>query len=165
MPKPIFLLLSLWILSSCSRTTYYIVRHVEKETATNMGNDVPLSTAGKLRAQALADSLPSNIYTIYSTNFMRTRSTIEPYMNQNGIPLSTLHLYGSDSLHYYIQNWRKTIVTNIIIVGHSNTVDDIVNGLMEKKILNDLPDSRYSDLFIVKKKGKKYRFENKHFGK
>lgn len=164
MPRTFYLLFIL-ILSSCSRTTYYIVRHTEKETTSNMGSDVPLSTAGKLRAQALADSLPANIYTIYSTNFLRTRSTIEPYMNQYGIPINKKYFYGSDSLNYYIDSWKNLKVPSIIIVGHSNTVDDIVNGLMDKKILNDLPDSQYGDLFVVKKKGKKYKFENRHFGK
>jgi hypothetical protein len=45
-------------------------------------------------------------------------------------------------------------------------VDDIVNNLVgQTKISGDLPDSQYGDLFVVERKGKKYSFDKKHFGK
>jgi phosphohistidine phosphatase SixA len=49
---------------------------------------------------------------------------------------------------------------NVLIVGHSNTVDDIVNMLCgEIKIPGDLKDNEYGNLFIVKKKGRKFFFK------
>ena len=48
---------------------------------------------------------------------------------------------------------------NVLVVGHSNTVDDIVNGLMGISEFSDLPDTEYGSLFIVKKKGNKYSVE------
>jgi hypothetical protein len=54
---------------------------------------------------------------------------------------------------------------NTLIVGHSNTVDDIVNKLCgEIKVPIDLPDSEYDNLYLIRKKGKKMKFENKTFG-
>jgi phosphohistidine phosphatase SixA len=48
---------------------------------------------------------------------------------------------------------------NTLVVGHSNTVDDLVNMLCGKKeVSGDLPDTEYNKLFIVKKKGKKLTF-------
>jgi hypothetical protein len=53
----------------------------------------------------------------------------------------------------------------MLIVGHSNTVDDIVNQLIGRTIIQgDLPETQYGDLFIVKKKGKKFIFKQQHFG-
>ena len=70
------LLLLLFCFSSCaSAQTFYVVRHAEKETAT-MSSDVALSDAGKGRASALAALLrDSSITAIYSTNYVRTRTT------------------------------------------------------------------------------------------
>jgi hypothetical protein len=49
-------------------------------------------------------------------------------------------------------------------VGHSNTVDDIVNALTgEKSIPGDLQDSEYDNLFVVTYKGKKATFERLKF--
>jgi phosphohistidine phosphatase SixA len=53
---------------------------------------------------------------------------------------------------------------NTLVVGHSNTVDDLINGLTGKKYLTDLPDEAYGDLFVVKRKGKNYSFKKLHFG-
>ena len=73
------LLIASLILLSCKTTTYYIVRHAEKETANTMTSDVSLSEIGKQRAEALKDLLQKeNIKYIFSTNFMRTRSTAQP---------------------------------------------------------------------------------------
>ena len=52
-----------------------------------------------------------------------------------------------------------------MIVAHSNTVDDIVNGIAGKKELSDLKDEAYGDLFILRKKGNSYQFSQQHFGK
>ena len=50
-------------------------------------------------------------------------------------------------------------------MGHSNTVDDIVNKLCgEIKIPKDLPDTEYDNLYIVTKKGNRMKFENKTYG-
>ena len=46
----------------------------------------------------------------------------------------------------------------MLIVGHSNTVDDVVNKLCgEIKVPADLPDSEYDNLYLVIKKGKKMK--------
>jgi 2,3-bisphosphoglycerate-dependent phosphoglycerate mutase len=157
--KPIVFIVTLFLLS-CKTSTYYIVRHAEKESST-MTTDVALSEAGRTRAMALKDALPSGIHAIYSTNFVRTRATIQPYIDAN--PGQTLRLYSSDSLGYYIDQW-KMLRGKTIIVGHSNTVDDIVNGLTGQHLLDNLPDSQYGDLFVVTVKRKKAALKKKHFG-
>ena len=154
------------ILSSCRVTTYYVVRHAEKESSSStMTTDVPLSAAGKDRAIELKNTLQNaHIRYIFSTNYNRTLSTAEParqYLNTDIIIYDT-----RDSMKQFIERLRNINDGNCLIVGHSNTVDDIVNQLVGKKVIpGDLTDAAYGDLFIVEKRGGKYTFKKSHFGK
>jgi phosphohistidine phosphatase SixA len=153
------------VLLSCKTTSYYIVRHAEKETTmttTTMTSDVPLSAMGKQRAEALKTLLQNeNIKHVFSTNYIRTKSTAQPLVDAIQIPIETY-----DPKDPQFVSKLKGLNGNALIVGHSNTVDDVVNELTGKKeIQGDLPDSAYGDLFVVKKKGKRMIFEKKHFGR
>lgn len=155
------------LLLSCKTTTYYVVRHAEKQSSTTMSSsamttDVPLSEAGRQRAEALKDLLKDeDIKYIFSTNFIRTKSTAQPLATALNIPVEVY-----DQKDAVFVDRLKSIDGNVLIVGHSNTVDDLVNELTGKKeISGDLPDSAYGDLFVVKKKGSDISFDKKHFGK
>jgi len=169
MPR-IILYLGLIFFSSCGSVKYYIVRHAEKETAsagTTMStpNDPPLSAAGRVRAIELRETLKDKgIIYIYATNTIRTISTAQPLNELRGA--TSIELYNTkDSLDQFIQKLKEIKKGNSLIVGHSNTVDDIVNKLCgETKIPKDLPDSEYDNLYIVTKKGKRMKFENKTYG-
>ncbi len=155
------LFLFLMVLSSSCSTTFYVVRHAEKEVAApNMTSDVELSSEGKQRAQALKERLKWKVDFILSTRTRRTMQTAEPL---SSAIKKAIHVYDhSDTtkLKEY-----KTSNENILFVGHSNTVDDIVNFFMDKKVLTDLPETSYGDLFIIKRKGKNFTFSQEHFGK
>src|SRR5688572_28215772 len=88
----ILVVFSSFFLFSCSQT-FYVVRHAEKAAqAANMSSDVPLSDAGKLRAQKLGGLLHAKkIGLIYSTNTIRTKTTVEPTANFFSIPIN---IYG-----------------------------------------------------------------------
>jgi broad specificity phosphatase PhoE len=152
------------ILFSCSHT-YYIVRHAEKAApvpGSMMGNDVPLSAKGEQRAEELKNILHGKkIGYIFSTNFNRTRSTAKPLSDATGIPVQ---LYGSDTLPGFI-SMLKTLKKNTLVVGHSNTIDDIANGLCNAvKVNGDFPDSAYGNLLVVRYRGKKIFFEHRYYG-
>jgi len=151
-------------LLSCSRTVY-VVRHAEKSTSSDntskmMENDPPLSDAGKVRALVLKNELTSKHIThIYSTRTVRTMSTVEPLSQAIKI---NVELYSDlDSLVTTIRSAKG----NVLVVGHSNTVDDIVNKMCgQVKIATDLKDGEYDNLFIVKIKGKKAVFQKRKYG-
>ena len=153
---------------SCkATTTYYVVRHAEKESGTTMTStttttsDVPLSEDGKKRAEALKDILADkSIAAIYTTNTIRTKSTVQPLSEALSIPI---RVYDHRDTAFFSS--LKKSSKNVLIVGHSNTVDDIVNELSGKNLLTDLPDGQYGDLFTLHKKGNKISFEKGHFGK
>jgi phosphohistidine phosphatase SixA len=159
MYKCLLILTAAFLLTACSHT-YYVVRHAEKETATGSMNstDPPLTEFGKRRAGALKEILANKkIRHIYSTNTIRTKSTAQPVSDWFKIPIVE---YGPrpDSMFIKMVKSKKE---NVLIVGHSNTVDDIVNGLMGRKVIpKDLDDSEYDHLFVVKRKRKKVVFED-----
>jgi len=158
----VFLSIAVCFLVSCSTSKYYIVRHAEREAATAMTSDVLLNDAGKQRAIALKDKLKGkHIAHIYSTNFARTKATALPLNVATGVPIETYNP-GDASFITKLKNLPKG---NVLIVSHSNTVDDIVNGLTGKNLLKDLDDTAYGDLFIIKKKKDNYTLQTKHFGK
>jgi broad specificity phosphatase PhoE len=147
---------------SCSHS-YYVVRHAERAAqGPNMSSDVPLSEAGLQRAQALKELMKNKkIDEVYSTNTTRTKTTAQPTADQFG---KTVTIYGPRPDSAFIQ-MLKTKKKNILIVGHSNTVDDVVNMLTGRKdIPADLAETEYDNLFVVKIKGKKAVFERKKFG-
>src|SRR5215207_5574089 len=109
--------------------------------------DPPLAETGKLRAQALKELLKNEkIGHIFSTNTLRTRSTVEPLSQYLNIPVQ---VYNPRPDSVFIQQ-LKGLKKDVLIVGHSNTVDDIVNMLTgQQTIPKDLKDSEYDNLFIV----------------
>ena len=151
------LLVPVFYLTACSHT-YYVVRHAEKAIAAGAGammaNDPPLTVAGRQRAEALKDSLKNqHIRYIFSTNTMRTKATAEPLRAY--LELETVIYSAKPDSAFIVQ--LKKLKKNTLVVGHSNTVDDIVNGLCPGQSLKDLADSEYDNLFVVIYKKKLFK--------
>jgi broad specificity phosphatase PhoE len=155
----IFLALALF---SCNASTYYVIRHAERVNSPSMSADVPLTESGKQRAEALKKALSGKkISEIYSTNYNRTKATAMPLAEERNI---RIQLYDPRDTSFTTR-LKKINKANVLIVGHSNTVDDLVNQLAgTREIPGDLPDSQYGDLFVIRKKGNKTTIEKKHFG-
>jgi phosphohistidine phosphatase SixA len=153
--KLLLLLVSVLCLS-CSHT-YYVVRHAEKAApGPNMTSDVPLSEEGQKRAEQVRNILrKKKIAEVYATNTIRAKATAQPTADLFG---KTITIYGPTPDQAFIQQ-LKGKKENILVVGHSNTVDDIANGLAGKKVIEkDLTDSEYNHLYIIKVRKKKVDF-------
>lgn len=168
--KVCLFVITVFFLFSCSNIIY-VVRHAEKETGIDMATmkpttDPPLSIDGNRRALKLKEILSNkNIKYIYSTNTLRTISTAKPLKELFlGLPLN---IYSSkpDSLDAFLLQIKKIRRGNVLIVGHSNTVDDIVNNLAGKSVVpGDLKDYEYDNLFVLKRKRNDYAFKNEKYG-
>jgi 2,3-bisphosphoglycerate-dependent phosphoglycerate mutase len=123
---------------------------------------VPLSAEGEQRAQTLKTFLQNKSFAaIFSTPYIRTQSTAKPLSEAEGI---AVQLYSPrDTVDKFIDRVKSITNKDVLIVGHSNTVDDLVNKLMGQSLLTDLPETEYDNLFMVKRKGKKYSFERKKY--
>jgi broad specificity phosphatase PhoE len=156
-----------FFISSCGNTIY-IVRHGEKTVAAaNMSSDVELSEAGNERALALKEELKGkNIEYIFSTNYKRTTGTAKP-LDEYLLSVQTqLYSPHKDSAAAFIQRLKSIKKGNVLVVGHSNTIDDIANMLIGSTVVSgDLKDTDYDNLYEIKRKGNKYVFTGKTYGK
>ena len=133
------------LLCSCNYKVY-VVRHAEKST-TPADNPI-LSASGTERAISLRETLKNKkIKKIYSTNTTRTQNTVAPLAE-------VLHIKTAIYPARPDSNFIKTLksnATNQLVVGHSNTIDDVVNMLVGSKVIpDDLPDAAYDNLYVVK---------------
>ncbi len=135
-----------WVVSSCT-TSFYVVRHAEKSTAPK--EDPLLTESGSQRAERLKTILENKgIKKIYSTKTVRTMTTGKPLADAKSIQIE---IYEPKSQTTFIETLKES-KQNSLVVGHSNTIRHIINGLAEKEFLNkDLEDSEYSNLFLVKR--------------
>lgn len=153
MRKLIFPLLIVLFATSCTRT-YYVVRHAEKDEAATGGQTTPatpLSENGRNRAIALCDSLRSKgISYVFTTNTVRTRSTGRPTALATNADTLLYATPNNDSITKFIARLKR-IKKNVLIVGHSNTVDDIANLLSNQQhVPGDLLEHQFDNLFVIR---------------
>ncbi len=166
-----FLLLIISVLLLSCGNTIYIVRHAEKApvevgASQMMTSDPPLSDAGKVRAIALRDRLKGEgIRYIFSTNTKRTIATAQPLNELIGTTQIEIYSSKKDSTDAFIEKLKTIRKGDVLVVGHSNTIDDFANKLCGTTVVpGDLKDSEYDNLFIIKRKGNSYVFKNDKYG-
>lgn len=132
---------ALLALFSCT-TRYYLVRHAEKLNSTS---DSPLSQIGHARAAILRDTLAAkNISQIFASTYSRTQQTAQPTATANNLELT---IYRPDTTAGLIQRLKSVGSRNVLVVGHSNTIPEIVYGLSGETVA--IADDDYDNLFIV----------------
>lgn len=128
-------------------TTFIVVRHAEK--ATHPPEDPGLDEDGKARAQSLAKALAElPLKAIYSTPTRRTRETAAPLAAERALEVRDYdpELPATElATLLHIRHAGDTI----LLVGHSNTVPDIVTALCACPV-EPLSEDEYGDLFRVR---------------
>jgi len=126
-------------------TTVVLVRHAEK---TSEGLNPPLSEAGAARAVALRETLKDvPVSAIYVTPFIRTRDTAAPTATALGVePVVLDASTPADEIADRIL--REETGKTVLVVGHSNTVPDIIAALGVDPAPSIAHDD-YDDFFIV----------------
>lgn len=126
-------------------TTFVLVRHAEK--ANDDQRNPSLSEEGQARAEALKGLLtPMEVDAIYSTPFIRTRSTVAPIAAIKGLEVSDYDYQNANLLTELIEKHQGG---TIIISGHSNTTPILVNQLLGEDAFGWLKEDEYDKIFIV----------------
>ncbi len=130
--------------NDCS--TFYLIRHAEKVRINKTDKDPALNEKGMIRALNWRDFfIDKDISKIYSTNYKRTLETVKPIEVAMGL---TAILYSPSSINYknFISSNKGEIV---LVVGHSNTIPDFVNELINDQVYSQIDDLNNSNLYIV----------------
>jgi broad specificity phosphatase PhoE len=133
--------------------TIFLVRHAEKAATppagpapkSMMADDPPLSAAGKARAAKLAALLASaDVKHIFTTEYRRTRETAAPLASRLKLqPVMSASKDPDPLVERVLQ-----LKANVLIVGHSNTLPELLKKLGVKQPVT-IADDDYDSLFIV----------------
>ncbi|MDG1715195.1 phosphoglycerate mutase family protein [Lacinutrix sp.] len=125
-------------------TTYYLVRHAEKDT---IPVDNPkLLASGEKRAQNLAAFFNNKtLDAVYSTDYTRTINTAYPTAKAQN--LETI-IYNPTTINYKTF-LKETKGKNVFVVGHSNTIPGFVNSIINANAYEEIDESIYNRMYVV----------------
>jgi broad specificity phosphatase PhoE len=134
-----------------SVTTVVVVRHAEKDT--DHPSDPSLTAAGRRRAEALVAVVEmADVVAIYSTQFRRTRGTVEPLSRRLGLPVTVRESAQGRAAESARALAHEILTTHsgrsVVVVGHSNTVPHIVQALSGRAVA-EITEQEYEHLFVV----------------
>ena len=128
-------------------TTFYLIRHAEKDRSNPDDADPELNQKGLGRAMHWAEILKdANIDAIYSTDYARTSMTAAPASVKYNIDVQYYDPRALDLDQFKTDNINK----NVLVVGHSNTTPQMANMLLGDEKYEALDDSENGALFIIK---------------
>ena len=133
-------------------TTYYLIRHAEKDRSDKTNKNPYLTNKGKLRAKLWATYFKDKpLDAVYSTSYNRTKETATPTAKAHNLEIQQ---YVPNNL--YNEAFKlATQGKSTLIVGHSNTTPYFANLILEKDMFKDMADNDNSSLYIVTIKGDK----------
>ena len=141
-----FFLFTLSYIAQEETTTYYLIRHAEKDR-TNTGDSNPkLNKKGLERALKWREVF-SNISfdAVYSTKYNRTIETAKPTAK-----VRNLEILFYDPKKMYNPKFREeTRGLTVLIVGHSNTTPFFVNRILREEKYDQIEDNNNANLYIV----------------
>ena len=130
------------------KTTVYIVRHAEKNTTDPKNPDPELSMEGEKRVKSLAAKVKrEKIAAVFSTKFKRTVQTGSLVAQKNKLNIELYNPANPKALAEMVK--RKYKGQKVLIVGHSNTVLELVEAFGVSRPLSALTDDDYDFLFKI----------------
>ncbi|MBM1107462.1 histidine phosphatase family protein [Aurantibacter crassamenti] len=127
-------------------STFYLIRHAEKDRSNVDNLDPELSQKGLGRAMHWAEILSEvPIDVIYATDFQRTAMTAAPTSVKKDVDVIYYDPSSFDINQFKSDNLNKSV----LVVGHSNTTPELTNQLLGVDKYYELDDSDNGSLFIV----------------
>ena len=129
-----------------SLSTFYFIRHAEKDRSDPENIDPELSQKGLGRAMHWAEILDEvPIDAIYSTDYERTQMTAAPMAVKKNL---TVQIYNPELID--IEKFKSdNLNKKVLVVGHSNTTPDFVNKLIGQEKYGQIDDNQNGSMFIV----------------
>jgi len=146
----VFLLVAGLARPALAQQSIFLIRHAERADSVpgqppTMANDPDLSDAGRARAQSLASLMKdAGITAIYTTEYKRTQQTVAPLAKTLGLTPVVIKASETARLVKELAAGKS----NVLVVGHSNTVPDVIKGL-GVTTPPAIGDDEFDNLFIV----------------
>jgi broad specificity phosphatase PhoE len=141
---------TVWAWATAGSTTIIVIRHAEKDVS--VSTDPPLSPAGEARAALLArmfgdGKVLGHLDAIYVSPTLRNRLTVAPLAASLGISATVAP---SDDAH----GLARLVLQDhgggrVLIVGHADTVPQIVAALSGYDKIPELAADEYGTMYIV----------------
>lgn len=129
-----------------SISTFYFIRHAEKDRSNPEDTDPELNQKGLGRAMHWAEILKDiDISAIYTTDYKRTTMTAAPLAVKQDITVKYYNLEDVNIPQFKVDNLNK----NVLVVGHSNTTPEFVNKMIGEDKYQDIDDADNGGLYIV----------------
>ena len=149
------LLLSLTVTSyaqQSDKTTYYLIRHAEKDRSDSADKNPELTKKGKDRAKKWSNLFKElKIDAIYSTDYNRTLQTAAATAKTKKLTIQKYHPKNMDMASFI----KETKGKSVLIVGHSNTIPSFTNKIIGKGTYLNMDDDDNDNLYLVTIKGNK----------
>lgn len=127
-------------------STYYFIRHAEKDRQDSTETDPHLNETGKNRALRWSNLFKNTKFdAVYSTDYNRTRETASPTAENNDLEITIYDPTGIDVNKFKASTRGK----NILVVGHSNTIPQFVNKMIGKNKYKDIDDNNNANFYMV----------------
>ena len=139
-----------WFFESQATTTIIFVRHAEKNLSVE--DDPELTEAGQRRVFELTRQMKDadvveGIDAIYSTPFRRNLATVEPLSELLELPINLYNKNEYESVLETILDKHKGKI--ILVVGHSDTLANLMAELGASKSVPVIADNEYDNIYIV----------------
>lgn len=127
-------------------TTYYLIRHAEKDRSDPDNRNPSLTEEGIARANNWAATFKEVAFdAVYSTEYARTQETATPTATQKGLEIQSY-----DPRNLFDENFQNTTLgKTVLVVGHSNTTPSFVNAIINEDRFQAIDDSNNANLYIV----------------
>lgn len=127
-------------------TTYYFIRHAEKDRSDKTNRNPHLTEIGQKRAAHWSQILTNVKFdAVYSTDYNRTKETAQPTATKNNVELTLYNPRNMNGKDFSANTKGKTV----LVVGHSNTTPMFVNAVLGNKKYENIDDNNNGNLYIV----------------
>ena len=132
--------------TSDKTTTYYLIRHAEKDRTNTTNKNPNLNSDGVIRAEKWAKNFENiKLDGVYSTDYNRTQQTAAPTAKSKGLIVQS---YNPSKMYDSIFK-KNTKGKTILVVGHSNTTPVFANAILGQKKYKNMADNDNASLYIV----------------
>jgi broad specificity phosphatase PhoE len=115
-------------------------------------DDPGLSEAGQRRVAELTRQLVdadvvAGIDAVYATDYNRTQETARPIADALDLPINSYDARDTETVLATILKEHKGKI--ILVVGHSNTVPELIANLGASKKVPSIHESEYDNIYII----------------